>query len=453
MRRFGVLWVSVATATMASAAAAWSAPVAARGPVPTDERASVAFVGDSIGRDAEEEITAEISRTNPVVYYNAIGAGYTSYHLARLTPVVLAPDGPDIVIAELGTGDAFWGLSPERFEADVRDFLDTITPEVDCVLWIDQKPGGNRAYPMINDLAHAFNQIVHRTVVDYDNATYVHYAAWTKLAGAPSRYFLGDYLHLTPIGERDLARLVGSAVRGCDPGLTSGPFWDVQDDFWAARAINWAAGEGIVDGYDNNTYRAVVGHFRPPVTRGQATQMLWRMNGEPRVATAHGWTDVPPWLAPALRWGRFHQIVDGYPGDRFRPDEPVTRASLVRWLWRTAEQPFGFEPHPWSDAPRSLDPALRWAAAYGIMSGVGDVFGAAYPVDRAQMAGWLHATYTFLHPPAPPSTGHAAVPESTAGPATSPLTTLPPPPASSDPASSVVPYRDDPGPEAPRSYR
>ena len=140
--------------------------------------------------------------TNPIAYYHAIGAGYTDYHLPLLLPIVQDPDGPDIVVAELGTGDAFWSSTVQQFETSMRRFLRQVTPYVDCVLWLDQKPGGNRAYPMINDRAEAFNEVVHRVANADPKATYVHYAEWTRLADAPSPYFLGDYLHLTPAGER-----------------------------------------------------------------------------------------------------------------------------------------------------------------------------------------------------------------------------------------------------------
>ncbi len=132
--------------------AAWSSRGTPR-PAAAEAPASVAFVGDSIGRDAEPEIAARVTPTNPIAYYHAVGAGYTDYHLPLLLPIVQAPDGPDIVVAELGTGDAFWSNTVQQFETSMRRFLARITPYVDCVLWLDQKPAGNRAYPMINDRA------------------------------------------------------------------------------------------------------------------------------------------------------------------------------------------------------------------------------------------------------------------------------------------------------------
>lgn len=163
---------------MTVAPAGWStAGPSAPAPAGAEEvaRASVAYVGDSIGRDAEPEIRAAVEATHPIDYFHAIGAGYIGYHLPLLLPVVAAPGGPDIVVAELGTGDAFWSTGVGHFEREVRRFLDTVMPHVECVIWIDQKPGGNRAYPMINERAARFNEVVHRVVPSYEGATFLHY--------------------------------------------------------------------------------------------------------------------------------------------------------------------------------------------------------------------------------------------------------------------------------------
>ena len=196
MRRFGAFLAVAVAVTVTWTDGPGEASVA------PEIRASVAFVGDSIGRNAEPEIRASIEPTNSVAYYHAVGAGYTDYHLPLLERAVEEPDGPDIVVAELGTGDLFWSHGPRRFEADMREFLDAVGPEVDCVVWLDQKPGGNRAYPMINARAEAFNEVVHRVVRDYANATYLHYAAWTELAGAPSPYSRATTCISTQAGER-----------------------------------------------------------------------------------------------------------------------------------------------------------------------------------------------------------------------------------------------------------
>ncbi len=431
--------------------AAPAAPPAAAGPPPPPP--AVAFVGDSIGRDAEPEIRAAVEDTHPIAYYHAIGAGYIGYHLPLLRPIVKAPGGPDIVVAELGTGDAFWGIPPRRFESEMRRFLDAVTPHTSCVVWVDQKPGGNRAYPTINQLAGRYNRIVHRVVREYPTARYLHYSAWTELAGAPSPYFLGDYLHLTAAGERELGRLVASAVRGCDDGARSGPFWDVPDTQFGSEAINWAAARGLLRGYDNASYRARVGLFRPTITRGQGLVAVWRLMGAPDERRPHGWSDGTPATARALRWAWWSGAVPRVPhgsGPVFEPDVAMTRAELVDLLWRAAGSPAPFRPHGFTDPiPPYLRPALRWAVAEGIVA-PGPTFGPDRPVERYRIALWLRATDAALHPappppgpPAPTTTAPATTLPATTLPAptTAPLTTIPPttPPGGLVPDDTLVP--------------
>ncbi|MCB1016244.1 MAG: SGNH/GDSL hydrolase family protein, partial [Acidimicrobiales bacterium] len=222
-------------------------------PLPTPQVPSVAFVGDSIGRDAGSYVRNQVGRTHPIAYYHAVAAGYIGYHLPRLLPVVRAAGGPDILLVELGTGDAFWDHSSARFERDVRRFLDKVLnlapgggplgpPHVTCVRWFDQKPTANIAYPYVNAHRVAFNRILGRVLAEpryaSRNVAVVPYAAWYWLSGDDG-YFLADRLHHTQAGRRELGLLAGQAARGCDPAYTSGPFWDVPDASRSAEAITW----------------------------------------------------------------------------------------------------------------------------------------------------------------------------------------------------------------------
>jgi hypothetical protein len=306
------------------------------------------------------------------------------------------------------------------------------------VVWVDQNANDNRAYPAINDRWRRFNDVVHRVVRDYPNARYLHYSAWSKLAGVPSEWFLADWLHLTNAGEADLARLVASGVRGCQTDLAPGPFWDVPDSFWAADAIAWAAGEGLVGGYDNGTYRATIGHFRPTVTRGQAAQMLWRLAGSPNDPDPHGWKDGQPWLRTALRWGRGANVLTGFADGTFRPDQPVTRGQLVQWLWRTVGRPPAPTQHEWPDTTTSLRRPLNWAAANSVVSGINGRFHRLGTVDRAQVAVWLQSADAFLHPASPPPASPTPTTTSTTTSTTvAPTTTGAPP--TTVPGATTVP--------------
>src|SRR4029453_13486565 len=172
-----------------------------------------------------------------------------------------------------------------------------------------------------------------------------------------------------------------------------------------------AADQGLVSGYDNHTYRAEIGRFRPTVTRGQALQMLWRLAGSPAQSARHPWSHGPPWLRPALRWGGVSRVMTGYGDGTFRPDNAVTRGALAGALWRVAGSPTGYGPHPWTDVPARLhhaprwgppppprpDAAARWAHATGVLAGLADgTLGIQGTVDRAQVAVLLHRTFDAM---------------------------------------------------------
>lgn len=401
---------------------------------------TVALVGDSIGRDAEPQVRALVEPEHAFAHYEAVAAGSIPYHQPTLTNVVSAPDGPDIVILELGTGDAFYEAGEANFEAHARSLLDAITPHVDCIRWLDIKNGGTRAYPSVNRYAAGVNRVIHRVANDYPNVEYVDYEVWTRLAD--SSYFHPDLLHHTAKGKVALARMIDQAVDGCDPGLASGPFWDVRDDYWAADDIAWMDASGVANGYPNGTYRATLGGIQPTVTRAQMANFLWRMEGSPDGHPDHPWTDGPIWIEDALDWLAATGVANGYPDNTFRPEQPVSRGEIANFLWNLAGRPTDDPDHPWTDGPPWLKDALDWMAANGVADGFPDgTFRPGGPLTRAAMAHLLHE-YDSIPPDLPilaesdevgPPPTTQARPSTTT---TSPTTT--PPPTTTTPSSTTT---------------
>ncbi|MBL8776410.1 MAG: S-layer homology domain-containing protein [Acidimicrobiales bacterium] len=443
-------------------------------PLPTPQVPSVAFVGDSIGRDAGYYVRRQVQRTHPVAYYHSVAAGYIGYHLPRLRPVVEAPGGPDILLVELGTGDAFWDHSPAKFERDVRRFLDTVLnlapdgtplapPDVTCVRWFDQKPTANIAYPYVNEHRTAFNRILGRVLAEHRyasrNVALVPYAAWYWLSGDRG-FFLADRLHHTEAGRRELGLLAGQAAEGCDPSFTSGPFWDVPDRSRSAEAVAWAGTNGIADPYRNGTYRAQLGSFGVPLDRSQFAQMLWRLAGSPTDRPRSTWSDVPTGLRRPVGWVQAEGIMRGYPDGTFRGGDLVTREALAVYLWRAMQRPTeGVVPRSWPDVAPAYAAAVDWAVTNGILAPYGNgSFGSGVPVMRALAARTLHAlalyiasllaeatapTTTTTTTPVPGAVGPApgAAPPTTVPPSTPapPTTAVPPttlPPATTVPSST-----------------
>lgn len=401
-------------------------------PLPAPAVPRVAFVGDSIGRDAQHYVRNQVGRTHQIAYYHAVAAGYIGYHLPRLRPVVEAPGGPDILLVELGTGDAFWDHGPAQFERDVRRFLDKVLPHVTCVRWFDQKPTANIAYPHVNEHRTEFNRILRRVLSEpryrSANVALVPYSAWFWRSGDQG-FFLEDRLHHTQAGRRELGLLAGQAVEGCDPAHTSGPFWDVPDRSSAATAVDWLGTNGIVEPYRNGTFRERLGSFPVDLDRGQLARYLWRLAQSPSGSPPTTWRDVPSSLRPAVSWVQASGIMRGFADGTFRASNRVTRTGLAVYLWRAMQRPTeGVTHRTWTDVPAELVPAVDWAVSTGIMAPyAGGAFGSDRVVTRSLGARTLYALVLhitdLLAEAAAPSTTTTSLPGSV------PTTTAAPPPA------------------------
>ncbi|HMQ24583.1 MAG TPA: GDSL-type esterase/lipase family protein [Acidimicrobiales bacterium] len=392
---------------------------ATTGPVP-DPRLRVAFYGDSLGYNAEAELRSALEPTYAFTYRGAGGAA-VEYWRPSILRRAHRPDPPDVLVIELGTADAGWAHSPERFERDVRDLLDEVSPLVPCIRWLDQREEPSYFF-RVNKRAVAFNEILWRVASEYPNVEVVHYAHWATLS-LERNVWWPDRLHHNAAGRREMAALVRQAVVGCDPSRTTGPFWDVPDDDPAEPAAAWMLAQGLVSPYPNGTFRSVVGGVRPTVTRAQAARFLWRLAGTPEGSPPHPWSDVPARHGAAVDWLTDLGALPGGADGRWAPRAPLTRAALVDALWRLAGRPEAASPGAWPDVPPELVAAFDWAAAEGLVAPLAD--GTARPLTpqaRGKVARLLFAFATRDAEP-PPSTTTT----STSAPSTTiPSTTIPP---------------------------
>ena len=127
---------------------------------------------------------------------------------------------------------------------------------------------------------------------------------------------------------------------------------------WVAAAVDWSWCRAFLTGYPDNTFRANLS-----ITRAQVVRLLYRVAGSPAVSALpqHGLSDVPAWVGDAVRWAKGNDIMTGYPDGTFRPNQPITRGQTIRAVFRAEGQPVG-APHPFSDVPGWLADAVNWAA-------------------------------------------------------------------------------------------
>jgi hypothetical protein len=375
---------------------------------------SVGFVGDSVVLQAFREIGPALRRDREIAFHGA-GLGYKIRDvLPAVRRTVRGVGGPDIFLVFIGTAQSEVD-PPSVWRRELRQLLDEVSPRVDCVRVFEIDDNDTGYYLLHDRNARAYNRITHAVTDEYPNAEWYHYALWADRAGAD--YERPDQLHHNRAGQLQIARLMQHAANSCDPALTSGPFWDVPDAYPAAEAIAFVGQQHLFGGYANGTYRAQIGTFVLPATRGGLLNMAWKLAGRPDGYAPHPWRDGRRALDVALNWAAATRVGTGYPDGTYRPDAVVTRGQALALLWRIAGRPGGFPDDPWTDAD---DPAIRWAAAHHLLGGAtATTFAPEDRLTRAQMATLLFRFATLA--PA------AATPPSTPSPTGTPATTSPTP--------------------------
>ena len=123
-------------------------------------------------------------------------------------------------------------------------------------------------------------------------------------------------------------------LAGGTPAAAAG-FPDVSPTAWYADAVNWAAANGYVTGYDN-------GLFGPEddLTREQLAAILYRYAGSPAPAgSLDGFADAASasaYAVDALRWAVGEGLLTGKDGGRLDPTGTASRAELAQILARFA---------------------------------------------------------------------------------------------------------------------
>ena len=114
-------------------------------------------------------------------------------------------------------------------------------------------------------------------------------------------------------------------------------------------------------------------------TRGMAVTILYRLEHEPAVSGACPFDDVNDgsWYEDAVVWAASNQIAGGYGGDKFGPEDPVTREQMAVILYRYAQfkgcdMATGAELDSFTDAAQVSDwalDAMQWACGRKLIQG------------------------------------------------------------------------------------
>ena len=125
-----------------------------------------------------------------------------------------------------------------------------------------------------------------------------------------------------------LARLEGVE------SVNNAGFADVSNE-WYATAVNWAANVGVVNGYEDSTFRP-----NTAITREQLAAILMNYaayKGEDVSARADlsSYTNQPStWATEAMQWAVAEELITGVTNDELQPQSSATRAQVAAILQR-----------------------------------------------------------------------------------------------------------------------
>ena len=123
-------------------------------------------------------------------------------------------------------------------------------------------------------------------------------------------------------------------------GCPSAGFTDVpNEDNWAHAGIDYCVANGLMSGVGGNLFAP-----KKTTTRAQIVQILYNLQGEPRVYGSTPFTDLTnDWYKDAILWAYQTGVVAGTSGTTFDPDLPVTREQIAVILMEYTSRVLGLK--------------------------------------------------------------------------------------------------------------
>ncbi|MDY4171763.1 MAG: S-layer homology domain-containing protein [Evtepia sp.] len=125
-----------------------------------------------------------------------------------------------------------------------------------------------------------------------------------------------------------------------EPAAGTSPFTDVDADQWYAKAVAWAAANGVVNGTSPTTF-----HPNDPITREQMAAILYRYASfkgydVTQKADLAGFTDasqISGYAKDAMSWANQEGLIGGVSATTLQPQGSATRAQVATILMRFCE--------------------------------------------------------------------------------------------------------------------
>ena len=124
--------------------------------------------------------------------------------------------------------------------------------------------------------------------------------------------------------------------------------------YWSHAGLDYCVEHGILSGVGG-------GRISPSglTTRAQFVQMLYSIEGKPKVSGALPFTDLPEgWYRDAILWAYQTGVTSGTSDTTFGPYDPVTRAQVATFLMKYAKTVCNIKP-TWTPADLSKYPDVN----------------------------------------------------------------------------------------------
>ena len=148
-------------------------------------------------------------------------------------------------------------------------------------------------------------------------------------------------------------------------------FIDVAPNAWYKDAVQYAYAGGLMTGVSANEFAPDA-----TTTRGMIVSMLARLEGVESANDA-GFADVSDeWYATAVNWAASVGVVNGYEDNTFRPNDAITREQLAAILmnysaYKGEDVSARADLSAYTDQPSAwAEETMSWAVAEGLISGV-----------------------------------------------------------------------------------
>ncbi len=144
----------------------------------------------------------------------------------------------------------------------------------------------------------------------------------------------------TNLSRGMIVKVLYNLEGGKDTAGSESVFSDVSSDAWYAAAVNWAAANGIVEGYEN-------GEFRPEqdLTRAEMAVILYRyaeykgydMSASGSLSAFADSSEVPAWAEAGMSWAVGIGVINGVGNNMLNPTGTAQRAEVAQLLMNYCE--------------------------------------------------------------------------------------------------------------------